>query len=184
MPRLQCWNAERSGNALDILLAATRISVGPEDPDTLSLVDSALTVHSQLTRDVGAAMSATVMAQRQIWLAQTFLPEGVSRDLTRMPVASGRVFHSTCLRRQSSLVVRGSQSVALLVGRPIQRTSPDDHTPSHSSRAGAGRGTRTVEFAVPRVPQRQPAFWRTPPSGARPQGRRPPRATEFQGNTT
>ena len=81
---------------LAILLAATRRSVVKmccEDPDTLSLVDSALTVHSQLTRDVGAAMSATVMAQRQIWLAQTFLPEGVSRDLTRMPVASGRVFH-------------------------------------------------------------------------------------------
>ena len=85
--------AAPSGNALAILLVVTRRSVGPEDPDTLSLVDSALTVHSQLTRDVGAAMSATVVAQRQIWLAQTSLPEGVSRDLTRIPVVPGRVFH-------------------------------------------------------------------------------------------
>ena len=121
--------AVRSGNALAILLAATRRSVGPEDPDTLSLVDSALTVHSQLTRDVGAAMSATVMAQRQIWLAQTSLPEGVSRDLTRMPVVPGdfTLTPSACLKRQSSLVVRGSQSVAPLVSGlvlPAQGTIP------------------------------------------------------------
>ena len=76
--------AARSGNALAILLAAIRKTLGPEDQDTMSLVDSALITHSQLTRDVGAAMSSAVLARRQVWLAQTSLPKGVRKDLIKM----------------------------------------------------------------------------------------------------
>ena len=56
--------AARSGNALAILLAALRRTANPEDQDTMSLIDSALVTHSQLTRDIGAAMSSAMVSRR------------------------------------------------------------------------------------------------------------------------
>lgn len=38
-------------------------------------------------------MASTVMARRQVWLAQTSLPEGVRRDLIGMLVMPSTVFH-------------------------------------------------------------------------------------------
>ncbi len=85
--------AARSGNALAIVLAALRKVISSEDRDALNLVDAALITHSQLTRDIGVSMSSAVLARRQIWLAQTSLPETIRKELTNMPVMPGRVFH-------------------------------------------------------------------------------------------
>lgn len=85
--------AARSGNALAILLAAIRKTVSQEDRDTMSLIDAALVTHAQLTRDMGAAMSSAMLARRQVWLAQTTLPETIRKELTNLPVVPGRVFH-------------------------------------------------------------------------------------------
>ncbi|KAJ8260291.1 hypothetical protein GJAV_G00179270 [Gymnothorax javanicus] len=57
--------AARLGNALAILLAALRKTANPEDQDVMNQIDSALVVHSQLTRDIGAAMSSAVVSRRQ-----------------------------------------------------------------------------------------------------------------------
>ena len=58
--------AAHSGNALAILLVALRRTANPEDQDTMSLIDSTLVTHSQLTRDVGVVMSSAMMSRRQI----------------------------------------------------------------------------------------------------------------------
>ena len=63
------------------------------DRDTKNLVDSALSAHSQLTRGVGVAMSSAMMSRRQIWLAQTTLPENFKKGLTNMQVEQGSMFH-------------------------------------------------------------------------------------------
>ena len=85
--------AARSGNALAILMAALRRTANPEDQDTMSLIDSTLVTHSQLTRDVGVVMSSAMMSRRQNWLAQTSLPENIRKELTNMPIVPARVFH-------------------------------------------------------------------------------------------
>jgi hypothetical protein len=86
--------AARSGNALAIVLAALRKVVNKEEHDMMSLIDTALITHSQLTRDIGASMSSAILARRQIWLAQTSLPDAIKKDLTNMPVVPGRIFHT------------------------------------------------------------------------------------------
>lgn len=86
--------AARSGNALAIVLAALRKVVNKEERDVMSLIDTALITHSQLTRDIGASMSSAILARRQIWLAQTSLPDAIRKDLTNMPVVPGRIFHT------------------------------------------------------------------------------------------
>ncbi len=85
--------AAQSGNFLAIVLAALRKVISSEDNNALNLVDAALITHSQLTRDIGASMSSAILARRQIWLAQTSLPETIRKELTNMPVMPGRVFH-------------------------------------------------------------------------------------------
>ncbi|KAK0151149.1 hypothetical protein N1851_007723 [Merluccius polli] len=138
--------AARSGNALAILLAALRRTANPEDQDTMSLIDSALVTHSQLTRDVGVVMSSAMMSRRQIWLAQTSLPENIRKELTHMPIVPARVFHPDsqgvldkaeqsrrtrdCVRRTFSrptapslhttpLVLARSRGGSMLVSRPL-----------------------------------------------------------------
>ena len=82
-----------SGNALAILLAALTRTTNPEDQDTMSLIDSGLVTHSQLTRDVGVVMLSAMLSRRQIWLVQTSLPKNVRKELTNMPIVPERVFH-------------------------------------------------------------------------------------------
>ena len=179
--------AARSGNALAILLAAIRKTLGPEDQDTMSLVDSALITHSQLTRDVGAAMSSAVLARRQVWLAQTSLPEGVRKDLIKMAV----VFHPDSQGVFDS--AEQSQRTRESVRRTFGRTAPSsyqDRGPGpvlfRSGASGAGRG-QSVEHAVSRgrrPPQRQPAHQQRFFPRASPQTQYPPRAAGSQGRAT
>ncbi|KAL1260419.1 hypothetical protein QQF64_008246 [Cirrhinus molitorella] len=49
-----------TGNALVILLAALRKTVSVYDQDSKNLVDSALSAHSQLTRNVEEAMPSAI----------------------------------------------------------------------------------------------------------------------------
>ena len=76
-----------------VLLAAVRKTVVAGDQDTKDLMDTALSALAQMTRDVGSAMSSAILARRQIWLAQTALPEGVRAELINMPVLPAKVFH-------------------------------------------------------------------------------------------
>ncbi len=85
--------AARAGNAVAILLQALRRTAITRDQDTRNLIEAALSAHSQLTRDSGAAMSSVTMARRPFWLAQMNLPENIKRELTNMPVEPGGVFH-------------------------------------------------------------------------------------------
>ncbi|XDV17919.1 hypothetical protein PO909_023710 [Leuciscus waleckii] len=82
--------AARSGNALATVLAALRKVVNKEERDVMNLIDTALITNSQLTRDIGASMSSAILARRQIWLAQTSLPDAIRKDLTNMPVVPAR----------------------------------------------------------------------------------------------
>lgn len=64
------------------------------DLDSKNLVDSALAAHSQMTLDVGEAMSSAILCRRQIWLTQTSLPEAIRSELMNLPVMPGHVFKS------------------------------------------------------------------------------------------
>ncbi len=86
--------AAGTGNDLAILLAALRKTIDTEDQDSKNLVDSALAAHSQLTCDVGEAMSSAILCHRQIWLAQSALPDALKGELMNLPVVPGQVFHS------------------------------------------------------------------------------------------
>ena len=74
-------------------LAALRRTLDPADGDAMGLVEAALSAHSQLTRDVGDSMAAAVLCRRQVWLAQTSLPEAIRTELLNLPVAPGHAFH-------------------------------------------------------------------------------------------
>ncbi|CAL8361515.1 unnamed protein product [Arctogadus glacialis] len=74
-------------------LVALRRTLDPADVDPMGLVEVALSAHSQLTRDVGDSMAAAVLWRRQVWLAQTSLPEAIRTELLNLPVAPGHVFH-------------------------------------------------------------------------------------------
>lgn len=123
--------AARSGNALAILLAALRKSIGGDqaDQDTRNLIDSALSVHSQLTRDVGKAMASAMQTRRQVWLAQMFnLPQNMRKQLQNMPVVPGHVFHpgsqEALDRAERSFQTR--QNVRRTFGRQVfGRLGPD-----------------------------------------------------------
>lgn len=117
--------AARSGNALAVLLAAVRKSTGTDDQDTKELLDAALSALAQMTRDIGSAMSSATLARRQVWLAQTALPEVVKRELINMPVQPGNVFHpnsqATLDKAQESWRTR--ESVRWTFRRPAPRTA-------------------------------------------------------------
>lgn len=51
------WAAQ-SGNALAIVLAVLRTIINTDEPDAMNLIDTALIMHSQLTRDIGASVSS------------------------------------------------------------------------------------------------------------------------------
>ncbi|KAK0154023.1 hypothetical protein N1851_003886 [Merluccius polli] len=85
--------AARMGNALAITLASLRKTLSRDDQDARALLDAALSSHAQLTRDVGDAMGSAVLCRRQVWLAQTALPEPIKQELLNLPVAPGHVFH-------------------------------------------------------------------------------------------
>ncbi|CAL8362128.1 unnamed protein product [Arctogadus glacialis] len=73
--------------------AQATLTLVPADGDAMGLVEAALSAHSQLTRDVGDSMAAAVLCRRQVWLAQTSLPEAIRTELLNLPVAPGHVFH-------------------------------------------------------------------------------------------
>lgn len=114
--------AARSGNALAIVLAALRKVVNTEERDVMNLIDTALITHSQLTRDIGASMSSAILARRQIWLAQTSLPETIRKELTNMPVVPGRIFHneSQSLLDTAEQAKRRRESVQQTFGGPTR----------------------------------------------------------------
>ena len=80
---------------------------------------------AQVTRDVGSAMST--LACRQIWLAQTALPEEVERDLINMP---GNVFHpdSQAILVKAQESVRTREGVKRAFHPPTARTAGRQHT--------------------------------------------------------
>ena len=67
----------------------------------------ALSALAQMTSDVDSAMSSAILARRQIWLAQTALPEGVRAELINMPVLPAKVFHPD----SQSVLVKAQDSV-------------------------------------------------------------------------
>ncbi|CAL8342654.1 unnamed protein product [Arctogadus glacialis] len=117
--------AARTGNALAMTLAALRRTLDPADGDAIGLVEAALSAHSQLKRDVGDSMAAAVLRRRQVWLAQTPLPEAIRRELLNHFVAPGHVFHpesqAVSDRTEPSSRYNGSLSFHRFPKNPILR---------------------------------------------------------------
>lgn len=180
--------AARSGNALAILLAALRRTANPEDQDTMSLIDSALVTHSQLTRDVGVVMSSAMMSRRQIWLAQTSLPENIRKELTNMPIVPARVFHPDA----QGVLDKAEQSRRTrdCVRRTFSRTTAPRYGsrgPQHSNHPPGARQEPWRQHAgfpasgnTQPPSRRQQRFQPRPPSKEGSHRRRPPRGTGRQ----
>lgn len=179
--------AARSGNALALLLAAIRKTSLAESQDTRNLVDAALSAHAQLTRDIGAAMSSAILARRQIWLAQTGLPDGIKRELTNMPVEPGRVFHgeSQNFLERAEHSFRARESVNRTFRRPMfgARRQQQAYPTPPARRAGwqgvAGQRSNPQSFdgtatrawrGQPRSATRRSDRGRLPPRGPRTRG--------------
>ena len=114
-----------------VLLAAVRKTVGAGDQDTKDLTDAAFAL-AQVTCDIGSAMSSVTLAlaRRQIWLAQTALPENMKSELKNMPVQPRKVFHLD----SQAMLVKAQESVHTrkVVKRafqpPTARTAGPQHT--------------------------------------------------------
>ncbi|XP_074466146.1 uncharacterized protein LOC141752269 [Sebastes fasciatus] len=186
--------AARAGNALALLLAALRRSASAGDQDTRNLIDAALSTHSQLTRDIGSAMSSAMMARRQIWLAQTTLPENIRKELTNMPVVPGRVFHSDSqsVLEKAEQSLRTRESVQCTFSRPAatrQRPTGQQHQfqaawghPEPWMRGRRqGSGAQGSGDAAGRLRRQHQGFQPRPTARGAPQRRRPPKGPGTQG---
>ena len=87
--------AARVGNLLAISLASARRQAEGLCPHLAATLTSALTLHSQMVRDLGESLSTTVRTRRQLWLRQAPFPVTVKERLIALPVEPGRVFHSS-----------------------------------------------------------------------------------------
>lgn len=61
----------------------------------MNLTDGTLVTHTQVTRDMGVAISLAMLACWQLWLAQTTLSESIRKDLwqsdsPRLPEPAGQ----------------------------------------------------------------------------------------------
>ena len=147
--------AARTGNALAMTLAALRRTLDPADGDAMGLVEAALSAHSQLTRDVGDSMAAAVLCRRQVWLAQTSLPEAIRTELLNLPVTPGHVFHpetQTVLDRTERAVAsrEAVQRVCIRTGlaaNQAPRGRPRQQRPSWPSRTAGNFRDRPVQAA-------------------------------------
>ena len=179
--------AARSGNVLAILLAAIRKTVSSEEQDTLTLIDGALVTHAQLTSDVGVAMSSAMLARRQVWLAQTTLPENIRKELTNLPVVPGRVFHpdSQGVLDKAEKSRRTRDSVQRTFSRPgASGYRPRAPQPPPWSRGFGRRREPEPEAsgeAARQPSQRRQHDSRLGPRGT-PQGKRPPRGPGPRGS--
>ncbi len=90
--------------------------ISQEDWDVLGLVEAALATHVQLSRDIGASMSCAILSHREIWFAQTSLPDNFRKGMTYMPVTPGQVFHL------DSQVTLDKAEQALCRRESVQRT--------------------------------------------------------------
>lgn len=81
------------GNVLAIILAALRKTLSLDDYVSRALVDAALSSHSQLTHDLGDVMASAVLCHRQVWLAQTSLPDAIRQELLNLPMVPGHIIY-------------------------------------------------------------------------------------------
>ncbi len=158
--------AARMGNALAILLVALRKTMSIEDQDSKTLIESALSAHSQLTGDMGETMSSAILWRRQVWLAQTSLPDAIKAELMNLPVMPGQVFHPG-----SQEVLEGAeQSITLreTIQRACRKPAPafkqgirpppkpqQSGRPRHGGRAQE-QDFRTHDLSSAVNPQRRP----------------------------
>lgn len=93
----------------------------------MSLIESTLIAHAKLTRDVGASMSLAMLAHRQIWLAQTSLPENMKKDLTNM---SGSFIQSLGVywKRQRSPAAQENTFNTHSAGQVVPDIDPEAHS--------------------------------------------------------
>ncbi len=190
--------AARSGNALAIILAALRKVIGQEDRDVLGLVDAALATHAQLTRDIGASMSSAILSRRQIWLAQTSLPDTIRKELSYMPVTPGRVFHPDSqatldkaeqahCRRESVQRTFGHSRITRQSYQGCQPPQPPHFNRPQPWEFGGRQNNNFRKFYDSRSARREP--WRKQVAQSRssvrdaPQRKRNPRGSGPQGGT-
>ena len=124
--------------------------------------------------------------RRQVWLAQTTLPERIGKDLVKMPVVPGMVFHPD----SQGLFESAEQSRQ--TRESVHRTFSSVRGPLHQPRGPHSlpqqswpRERQSEEYVAPRgvrLPRHQPAYQQCLFPRARPQRQRPPRAMGSRGN--
>ena len=87
--------AVRTGNLLAIALASARHQADGAIPQVSKALTTALTLQSQVVRDLGECLACNVRSRRHLWLRGSSLPLAVREQLVALPVEPRRVFHST-----------------------------------------------------------------------------------------
>ena len=87
--------AARAGNLLAIALASARHQAEGADPRLARSLTTALTLQSQVVRDLGECLAGLVRSRRHLWLGASSFPLAIRDRLVSLPVEPGRVFHSS-----------------------------------------------------------------------------------------
>ena len=81
----------RVGNTMGHLLLALHSTPdsAPQDVAMSGLLDASLQALSAIASDCGRALGLLAHARRQVWLAQSPLPEGCRNNLRQLPLLPG-----------------------------------------------------------------------------------------------
>ena len=137
--------AARVGNLLAISLASARRQAEDVSPRLAATLTSALTLQSQVVRDLGESLGTTIRARRHLWLRATSLPVTARERLISLPVEPGRVFNSASRALLESLgearKARNKVVEALVGAKP--------KAPPRRGSGSAARASRSVPPAPP-----------------------------------
>lgn len=183
----------RVGNSMGHLLLALHSSsdfVGHED-STAGLLDASLQALGAVASDCGRALGLLVHARRQVWLAQSPLPEVCRNNLRQLPLIPGHLF-GPAAQEALERRVRVTESRSHHVERrttfreppatlrpPRQTPTPQRTPPGTFNRFSRGRQARSAPplhrntvGARPRSLQAGQLPYQRPPKGTGPADRR------------
>ena len=145
--------AARVGNLLAISLASARRQVEDVDPRVAATITTALTLQSQVVRDLGECLSTTVRARRHLWLRESSLPRTVRDQLISLPVEPGRVFNTS-----SRALLEGLGEARRARQKVVEALGAAPKAPPRRGLGARGRGGRRAGPPPPPTPPSQPQW--------------------------
>ena len=145
--------AARVGNLLAISLASARRQAEGVCPRLAATLTTALTLQSQVVRDLGESLSTTVRARRHLWLRESSLPVAVRDQLISLPVEPGRVFNAS-----SRALLESMGEARKARQKVVEALGAGPKAPPRRGSGPKGRGGRSVRPPPPPAPSPRPQW--------------------------